>query len=236
MTSVDLPAPERPTRPTFSPGRMVSDRFSMIAALPAVVEGDVLEADLALGDLQLGTAPGASTRSCGRAIVSMPSCTAPTLSKMPIDVHMIQPDMVAMRMARPLAMVIAPSGQAAVAHSQTHSAVDAGDEQAVQRHHRAAHHRDQPRRGAELAGVVGDRVARVVVLARGVREELHRLDVGVAVDDAAGQHRARLRHDGRAARGCAARRSRQHGDERRRSRRSAAASAASRAARRGPAS
>ena len=27
---VDLPAPERPTSPTFSPGAMVSEKFSMI--------------------------------------------------------------------------------------------------------------------------------------------------------------------------------------------------------------
>ena len=36
---------------------------------------------------------------------------------------MIQPDMVAMRMARPLAMVSAPSDRALPAHSQTASAV-----------------------------------------------------------------------------------------------------------------
>src|SRR6185295_15078960 len=55
----------------------------------------------------------------------------------------------------------------------------------------------QPGRMAKLPEVVLDCVAGVVVLARRVREELHRLDVRVAVDDAAGQHRPRLRYDHR---------------------------------------
>ena len=49
-----------------------------------------------------------------------------------------------------------------------------------------------------LLQVVDDGVAGVVVLARGMGEQLHRLDVGVAVDDAPGQHRARLRDIDRA--------------------------------------
>ena len=134
MTSVDLPAPERPTSPTFSPGLMVSDRFSMIAALPAIVEADIVEADLALGDLERRRARPVDQVLRPRDRLE-PSCTAPTLSKMPIDVHMIQPDMVAMRMARPLASVIAPSVRPLPTTARPHSAIVAGDEQAVQRHH-----------------------------------------------------------------------------------------------------
>src|SRR5438132_1186020 len=76
-----------------------------------------------------GVAPGRSTRSCGRAIVSIPSCTAPTFSKMPIEVHMIHPAMVAMRMARPLENVIAPGD--ARHHGEEHE--DEGDDPADQR-------------------------------------------------------------------------------------------------------
>ena len=72
-----------------------------------------------------------------------------------------------------------------------------GDQEPVHGDDGARHRRDEPRRVAELLQMVVDRVAGVVVLARGVREELHRLDVGVAVDDAAGQHRPRLRYDHR---------------------------------------
>ena len=43
------------------------------------------------------------------------------------------------------------------------------------------------------SGVIGERLASVVVLALEVSEQLDRLDVGVAVDDAAGQRRAHVR-------------------------------------------
>ena len=110
---------------------------------------------------------------------------------------MIQPDMVAMRIARPLAMVISPTDRIPCIQSQIAERGRSGDQQPVHGDDGARHRRDEPGRVAELLQVVLDRVAGVVVLARGVREELHRLDVGVAVDDAAGQHRARLRHDHR---------------------------------------
>ncbi|MNN41534.1 hypothetical protein D3C81_1556580 [compost metagenome] len=45
----------------------------------------------------------------GWAMVSMPSCTVPMSSKMPFTVHMIQPDMLWMRITRPVASVIAPT-------------------------------------------------------------------------------------------------------------------------------
>ena len=38
-------------------------------------------------------APGASTTSLGRLMVSMPSCTTPMFSKMPATTQRIQPDM-----------------------------------------------------------------------------------------------------------------------------------------------
>ncbi len=82
-------------------------------------------------------ASGLSTRSCGRAMVSMPSCTVPTLSKMPIDVHMIQPDMVAMRIARPAGDGDRAERERAVAHSQNGERRRAADQQAVHDHDRA---------------------------------------------------------------------------------------------------
>ena len=57
-----------------------------------------------------------------------------------------------------------------------------------------AEQRVEPQRPVEHAGVVFDRVAHIGVLLARAREQLHGQDVGVAVDDAAGQHRARFRH------------------------------------------
>ncbi len=47
----------------------------------------------------------------------MPSCTVPISSKMPLIVHMIQPDMLWMRITRPVARVIAPTVMCPPFHS-----------------------------------------------------------------------------------------------------------------------
>ena len=52
LTSVVLPTPERPTRPIFSPGRMVRSSPSMHRIAVAVAEADILEADLAARHVQ----------------------------------------------------------------------------------------------------------------------------------------------------------------------------------------
>ena len=44
----------------------------------------------------------------------------------------------------------------------------------------------------EQPGVLVDRVAHIGVLVAGAREQLHGEDVGVGIDDAPGEHRARL--------------------------------------------
>ena len=58
LTSVDLPAPERPTRPTFSPGRIVSVIVAQAAGAAAVVVADAVEHDLAAGDGELAARRG----------------------------------------------------------------------------------------------------------------------------------------------------------------------------------
>ena len=90
LTSVDLPAPERPTSPTFSPGRMVSEIVAQPAGAAAVVVADAVEGDLAAGDGELG-APATSVSWIGWAIVSMPSRITPTFWKSEDSDHMIQP-------------------------------------------------------------------------------------------------------------------------------------------------
>ena len=62
LTSVDLPAPERPTSPTFSPGRMVSETSRRPARAAAVVVADPVEDDLALAQRELGRVRGVGER------------------------------------------------------------------------------------------------------------------------------------------------------------------------------
>jgi hypothetical protein len=78
LTSVDLPAPERPTRPIFSPGADVQVEVVDHRARRRRSEAHVLEAHLAARHLQR-LRPGASTTARGRDSVLMPSCTVPTL-------------------------------------------------------------------------------------------------------------------------------------------------------------
>ncbi|MCY1443080.1 hypothetical protein D9M71_594780 [compost metagenome] len=54
-------------------------------------------------------------------MVVMPSWTVPISSKMPLIVHMIQPDMLWMRITRPVASVIAPTVMLPWLHSHSAS-------------------------------------------------------------------------------------------------------------------
>jgi hypothetical protein len=85
---VDLPAPERPTRPIFSPGGCAGQVLDD-AALLAVVEGDVFEADVALAATASGLAPGGRSPMRGSEIELMPSRTVPMFSNSCDISHMI---------------------------------------------------------------------------------------------------------------------------------------------------
>ena len=116
---MDLPAPDGPTRPTFSPGsdgqRQVFDQ----AAVPPVMEADILEADLAPRDAQLLSRRAHRRTVQGLESASMPSCTVPTFSKIEVMTHMIQPAMLLMRIASPVVTAMAPSEIAPRLQSQS---------------------------------------------------------------------------------------------------------------------
>ena len=65
--------------------------------------------------------------------------------------------------------------------------------------------RVEPQRAVEPPGVLVQRLAHIGVFLARAGEQLHGQDVGVAVDDAAGQHRARLPTSPWSGRACAAR-------------------------------
>ena len=58
----------------------------------AVVEADVLEADLAFAHDQRRACRPVDDLVRSRLMVSMPSCTTPMFSKMPATTHRTQPD------------------------------------------------------------------------------------------------------------------------------------------------
>ncbi len=64
----------------------------------------------------------------------------------------------------------------------------------VERGQREAEQRVEPQRSVEQPGMDVDRVAHIGVFLARASEKLHRQDVGVAVDDASGEHRAPLGH------------------------------------------
>ena len=73
-----------------------------------------------------------------------------------------------------------------------------GDEQRVEHVEHRGEHREQALRGEKQIDVAVDRVAHILVLFGRAREQLDGEDVGVAVDDAPHQGRARYRADFRA--------------------------------------
>jgi len=66
-----------------------------------------------------GFAPSRSTTSRGCATVVMPSCTVPMSSKMPLTTHMIQPDMLLMRITSPVDSAMSPAVIAPRLHSHS---------------------------------------------------------------------------------------------------------------------
>ncbi|MNL00210.1 hypothetical protein D3C87_1206360 [compost metagenome] len=73
--------------------------------------------------MRSGWASGRSTTLRGTAIVFMPSCTCPTFSKMPLTTHMIQPDILLMRMTSPVVSAMAPVETSPWFHSHSASPV-----------------------------------------------------------------------------------------------------------------
>ena len=69
-----------------------------------------------------------------------------------------------------------------------------GDQHRVERRKTEAEQRVEPQRAVKFPGVVFKRLSDVVVFLARAREQLHRQDIRVAVDDTAGQRRTRLGH------------------------------------------
>ena len=70
----------------------------------------------------------------------------------------------------------------------------AGDQPCVEHSQRQAEQRVEAQRFMETVGVMVHSLAHIGVFVPGAREQLHRHDIGVGVDDAAGQQRAGFRH------------------------------------------
>ncbi len=132
------------------------------------------------------------------AMVCMPSCTWPMFSKMPPTTHMIQPDMLLMRITSPVARAMAPTEISDWLHShRARPVVPAISRPLMTRdgHVHGGHHAPGV---LGLEGLVADGFAGVVLFLAGVGEQLQGGDVGVAVDDPAHQLRARIRGHHRA--------------------------------------
>src|SRR6202044_3025610 len=83
----------------------------------------------------------------------------------------------------------------AVAPQDERDRARTGDQQRVEHVEDGAEYREQALRGDELVDVAIDRVADILVLFAGAGEQFYSQDVGVAVDDAAGQLGARFGRD-----------------------------------------
>ena len=168
------------------------------AAVPAVMKADVLVADLAA---RSRTRPWRRAhRPRSKAWRALPCLPAPCRHsrKSPVMTHMIQPAMLLMRITRPVVTAMAPSEIVPRLQSQSDKPGRARDEHAGQNPLRHFEAGDQPELRLELLQMIGDRLLGVSVLAFGMGEQLDGQDVGVAVDDPAGQQRARLRNERRA--------------------------------------
>ena len=163
----------------------------------AVAEAHVLEADRAAARPQLARRPARSGIWRGTAIERMPSCTTPTFSKIAVTFCATQPAMLAICRASGSAMATVPTairpGSTARARPPPVPTTSDALSMASVRAKRVIR-----RAGRGSLGVLVDRVAHERVLVAGAGEQLHRQDVGVAVDDPAGQRRAHLRHPARA--------------------------------------
>ncbi len=159
----------------------------------AVGERHVLEADLA-ARTSSSRASGRSVSACGTAIVSMPSCTTPMFSKMPRhfpahpagDVGDLPGERQRGRDRRRAHLALAPQRDADARPCRRAAAAFIAVSTAMKR--------VMSRMCAAMrVAVLVDRLAHVRVLVARAREQLHRQDVGVAVDHAAHDERAHLR-------------------------------------------
>ena len=151
-------------------------------------------------------------------------------SKMPVTSQLTQPATLAICHASGSAVATTPALTVALAPQRDADAGRADEQQRVHRREHDHEARDQPHVRGDRAGVVVDRLAHVGVLVARAREELHRQDVGVAVDDAAHHERAQLGARPSPGRASAAR----SGAGRRRSRRTTAPSGSRAASRPAP--
>ena len=161
------------------------------ARAAAVVVADPVEGDLAPRHRELARARRRPER-IGWAIVSMPSRITPRFWKSEDSDHMIQPVIAFSRSTSaeaaatvPIVAAPAPEHQRVADHRDDQEAVDHGQPE--------VHQRDDPHLRHEGLARMLDRLAGVVLLRAGMGEELHRLDVGVAVDDPPGDRRAGVR-------------------------------------------
>ena len=117
LITVDLPAPERPTRPIFSPGSTVRVKPVEHAGLAAVAEAHVLKLDARRAVTASGRASASSVSCSGRAIVIMPSCTTPISSKISVTENATQRDMLVSWNVSGSTMAMAPTSTAPWSHS-----------------------------------------------------------------------------------------------------------------------
>ena len=82
----------------------------------------------------------------------------------------------------------------AVAPQHDREGAGAGDQPGVEHRQREPEQRVEAQRFMETVGMMVDRLAHIGIFILGAREQLHRHDVGVGVDDAPGQQRAGFRH------------------------------------------
>ena len=124
----------------------------------------------------------------------MPSCTTPIFSKIVVTFCATQPAIAAMCQVSGKAIATVPTAMRPSFHSQIANAAGA------HHHARVQHGEAQPEQGRQphlLAMSIGQIVHRradELVLVSRTGEQLDRRDVGVAVDDAAGERRARIGH------------------------------------------
>ena len=145
-----------------------------------------------------GWASSRSTTLRGRAMVCMPSWTWPMFSKMPPTTHMIQPDMLLMRITSPVARAMAPTeiapGSTATGARPVVPVISTPFITVMVTSMEVT---TRPAR-CDLRVWSPTLRGRSPFLA-GVGEQLQRGDVGVAVDDPPHQLRARIRGLHRAA-------------------------------------
>ena len=124
--------------------RGVSPSISPLCA--AVAEAHVVEAHLAARDRERRGVRRLSTSVCGRAMVSMPSCTTPTFSKMPVTCQATQPEAATICVVIGSAMATVPTPTWPRRQSTMAKAPVDGDQQRVEQRQREREQRVEPQR------------------------------------------------------------------------------------------